>query len=216
MQKVIIFDNEKLLTRCMKVLQNTIRRGVTILPYYYATCETITFAGNVSAGRHIKAYIFPSADVYDCWIDYFDTHTKNLESEYKIMMFCELVYLCIFAFYLSWVSCDWATPSSVIPYTLVYLSLKWIISVTRIHDTYQSYILVGLTLTCQAGFQIQYILFHYQSNWRELRPLVTPWADCIKEGIEPRMIQKRFMPSHAQVSLPLLSLLSLLSLLCIV
>ena len=209
-QKVMVFDNKKQLTRCMKVLQNTIIRGVTILPYYYATREATTFSGNVSAGKHINAYIFPSADVYASWIDYFDTYTENLESEYKIMIFCKLVYLYIFAFYLSWVSCDWATSSSVIPYTLVYLSLKWIISVIRIHDKYQSYILVGLALTCKASFQIQYILFHYRSYWRELRPLVTPWADCIKEGIEPRIIQKRFMPSHAQASLPLLSLLLLL------
>ena len=212
-QKVMVFDNKKQLTKCMKILQNTIIRGVTILPYYYATRETTTFSGNVSAGKHINEYIFPSADDYASWIDYFDTYTENLESEYKIMIFCKLVYLYIFAFYLSWVSCDWATSSSVISYTLVYLSLKWIISVIRIHDKYQSDILVGLALTCQASFQIQYILFHCRSYWRELRPLVTPWADCIKEGIEHRIIQKRFMPSHAQVSLPLLSVHSLLSLL---
>ena len=68
MQKVMIFDNKKQLTRCMKVLQNTVRRDMTILPYYYATRETTTFAGNVSAGKHIKAYISPSTDVYDCWM----------------------------------------------------------------------------------------------------------------------------------------------------
>ena len=209
----MVFDNKKQLTRCMEVLQNTIIRGGTILPYYYATRESTTFPGNILAGKHINAYIFPSADFYASWVDYFDTYTENLESEYEIMIFYNLVYLYIFAFYLSWVSCDWATSSSVIPYTLVYLSLKWIISVIRIHDKYQSYILVGLALTCKASFQIQYILFHYRSYWRELRPLVTPWADCIKEGIEPRIVQKRFMPYHARVSLPLLSLLSLLLLL---
>ena len=41
-----------------------------------------------------------------------------------------------------------------------------------------------------------------------MRPLVTPWANCIKESIEPCIGQKRFMPSHAQVSHLLLSLLS--------
>ena len=212
-QKVMIFDSKKQLTRCMKELQNTIRYGMTILPYYCATHETTTFAGNVSAGKRIKAYISPPADDYDGWLDHFDTYTKNLESEYRILMFFELVYLYIFAFYLSWLLCDWTTPSSVIPYTLVYLSLKWIISIIRIHGKYQSYILVRLVLICQASFQIQYILIHYRSNWRELRPLVTPWAVCIKESIEPRISQKQFMPSHAQVSLPLLSLLSLFSLL---
>ena len=209
-QKVMVFDNKKEITRYVGVLQNTIIRGMT---YYCTTLETTTFPVNVLAGKHINAYIFPSADVYASWIDYFDTYTRNFESEYKIMIFCKLVYLYIFAFYLSWVSCDWATPSSVILYTLVYLSLKWINSVIRIHDKYQSYFLVGLALTCKASFQIRYILFHYRLYWRELRPLVTPWADRIKEGIEPSIVQKRFMPSHAQVRLPLLSLLSLLLLL---
>ena len=74
----MIFDSKKQLTRCMKELQNTIRYGVTILPYYCTTHETTTFAGNVSAGKRIKAYISPPADDYDGWIDYFDTYTKIL------------------------------------------------------------------------------------------------------------------------------------------
>ena len=172
-QKVMVFDNKEEITRCVGVLQNTIIRGVTILPYYCTTLETTTFSVNVFA------------DVYASWIDYFDIYIRNLESECKIMIFCKLVYLYIFAFYLSWVSREWATLSSVILYTLVYLSLKWINSVIRIHDKYQSYFLVGLALTCKASSQIRYILFHYRSNWRELRPLVTPWANCIKESIEP-------------------------------
>ena len=100
--------------------------------------ETTTFAVNVFGEKHINAYIFPFANVYASWIDYFDTYTRNLESECKIMIFCKLVYFYICAFYLSWVSCEWATLSSVILYTLVYLSLKWINSVIRIHDKYQS------------------------------------------------------------------------------
>ena len=58
----MVFDNKKQLTRCMEVLQNTIIHGVTILLYYYATRESTTFPENVSAGKHINAYIFPSAD----------------------------------------------------------------------------------------------------------------------------------------------------------
>ena len=165
-------------------------------------------------GKHINAYIFPFANGYASWIDYFDTYTRNLESECKIMIFCKLVYLYICAFYLSWVSCEWATLSSVILYTLVYLSLKWINSVIRIHDKYQSCFLVGLALTCKASSQIRYILLHYRSNWRELRPLMTPWANCIKESIEPCIGQKRFMPSHAQVSHLPLSLSPLLLFSC--
>ena len=198
----------------MEVLQNTIIRGVTILLYYYAARESTTFPGNVSAGKHVNAYIFPAADFYASWVDCLDTYTENLESEYNITVFYNLEYIYIYAFYRSWVSCNWATSSKVILYTLVYFSLKWIILVIRIHDKYQSYILVGLAFAYQASSQIQCILFHFQSYWRGWRPLVTPWADCIKEGIEPTICQKRLMPFHGQVSLPLLSLLSLLLLLC--
>ena len=192
--------------------------------------ETITFTVNVFGGKHIKTF----ANVYASWIDYFNMYTRNLESEYRIMIFCKLVYLYICAFYILWVSCEWATLSSNILYTLVYLLLKWINSAIRIHDKCKSCFLVGLALTCKASSQIRYILLHYRSNWRELRPLVTPWANCIKESIEPCIGygpiqemarasekcwlntptttttcigQKRFMPSHAQVS-HLLSLLS--------
>ena len=207
-QKVMVFDDKEVITRCGGILQNTIMRGVTILPYYCTALETTTFATDIFGGNRINAYIFPFANVYAYWVNYFDTYTRNLESECKIMIFSKLVYLYICAFYLSWVSCEWATLSSVSLYTLVYLSLKWINSLIRIHDKYQSYFLVGLALTCKANSQIRCILLHYRSSWRELRPLVTPWANCIKESIEPCIGQKRFMPSHAQVSHLPLSLLS--------
>ena len=134
------------------------------------------------------------------------------------MNFYKLVYLYICAFSLSWVSWEPATLSSKIAtlacnilYTLVYLLLKWINSVIRIHDKYQRCFLVGLALTYKASSQNQYILLRFRTNWRELRPLVTPWANGIKESFKPCIGQKQFMPSNAQVShfpLPLLSLLS--------
>ena len=177
--------------------------------------ETRTFAVIVFGGKHINAYIFPSVNVYASWMDYFDIYIRNLESEYRIMMFYKLIYLYICAFYLSWVSCEFATLSSDILYTLVYLLLKWINSVIRIHDKYQSCFLVGLVLTCKASSQIRYILLRYRSSWRELRPLVTPWANCIKESFRPCIGQKQFMPSHAQVShFPLFLLSPSLFLLC--
>ena len=120
----------------------------------------------------------------------------------------------IFTFYRSWSSCNWATYSKVIFYTLVYFSLNWIVSVIRSHDQYQSLILIGLALTGKASSGIQYILFHFRSYWRGWRPLVTPWACCIKEGIEPRISQKWFFPSHAQVSVSLCSPLLLFSCFC--
>ena len=111
-------------------------------------------------------------------------------------------------------SCNWATYPRVILYTLVYFSLNWIVSVIRIHDKYQSLILIRLALTEKASSRIQCILFHFQSYWRGWRPLVAPWARCIKEGIEPRIFQKQFMPSHAQVRFPLCSLFLLLLCFC--
>ena len=59
-QKVMVFDTKEEITRCVGVLQNTIMRGVTILPYYCTALETTTFPVNVLGGKHINAYIFPS------------------------------------------------------------------------------------------------------------------------------------------------------------
>ena len=85
-RKVMFLNNSKQLTRCMKVLQNAIRRGVTIFnnrspsriaklcaPYCcpdYATCAPTKFAKNVLAGKHLDAYIFPSADFCASRVDY--------------------------------------------------------------------------------------------------------------------------------------------------
>ena len=148
-------------------------------------------------GKRSIIYIFPSADFCAFQVYYFDTYTVNLELDDNFKVFFDLVYLYIFAFYRSWPSCNWATYSSDISYTLVYFSLNWIDSVIRSHDKYQSLILIGLARAEKPSSGNRSILVHYRSYWRELRPLVTPWADCIKEGIEPRIFQKRFMPSHA-------------------
>ena len=212
--KVMFLNNNKQLIRCMKILQNTIicicpNRSLSdrlklAAPYVYhdyATYEMATFTGNVSAGNHFDPYIFPSTDLCASHVDYFDTDTVNLESDYHFTAFYNLRYIYIFTFYRSWSSCNWAIYSKVIFYTLVYFALNWIMSVIKSHDKYQSLILIGLALTGKANSGIQNILFHFRSYWKGWRPLVTPWACCIKEGIEPRIFQKRFSPSHAQVSL---------------
>ena len=134
-----------------------------------------TFSSYSFGGKRFNAYILPSTNVYALWMDYFDRYIRNLESEYRIMKFYKLVYLYICAFSLSWVSWEPATLSSKIAalacnilYTLVYLLLKWINSVIRIHDKYQSCFLVGLALTYKASSQIQYILLRFRTNWKEL------------------------------------------------
>ena len=135
-----------------------------------------------------------------------------------ILRYSVILYIIyIYNVYRSWSSCNWATyPGAilVIIYTLVYFSSNSIVLVIGIHDKYQSLILIGLALTEKAQSGIQYILFHYRSYWRGWRPLVTPWACCIKEGIEPWKSQKWFFPSHVQVSVSLCSLLLLLLCFC--
>ena len=110
-----------------------------------------------------------------------------------------------------WVSYDWASypeALSVKTYTLVYFSSKASLLMIKSHDKYQSIVLIGLAHVEKAYSGIRSISVHNRSYWRELRPLVTPWAWCIKEGIEPWRFQKRFNPSHVQVSLLPLSLSS--------
>ena len=220
-RKVIFLSDNQQLTRCMKVLQNTIIHAVTICnnrspssmlktcaPYYcsdYATRAPTTFARNVLAGKHVDVYIFPFTNFCASRVDYLDIYTVNLESDVNFTVFYDLIYLYIYTFYCSWSSCNWATYPKVLLYTLAYFSLNLIVSVIGIHNKYQSLILIGLALTEKASSRIQYILFHFRSYWRGWRPLVTPWACCIKEGIEPRISQKWFYPSHAQVSVSLCS-----------
>ena len=159
-RKVMFSNNSKQLTRCMKVLQNTIIRRVTIFPYYYATYELATFSKNVSAGKRLVTYIFPFADIWAFQVYYLDIYTVNLELDDNFKVFYDLVYLYILTFYHLWSSCNWVTYSSDISYTLVYFSLNWIGSVIRSHNKYQSLILIGLALTRKAklGNQLAYFI----------------------------------------------------------
>ena len=96
----------------MKVLQNTIICGVTnctkrspssmlklFAPYGYATRDPITFGKNVSAGKHFNTYIFPSADFCASHVDYLNTDTVNLESDYNFTVFYNLRYIYIYLFF---------------------------------------------------------------------------------------------------------------------
>ena len=134
-----------------------------------------------------------------------------MDDNFKVLF--DLVYLCIFAFYRSWASCNSATyPEDISAeiYTLVYFSSKVILLMIKSHDKYQSRILVGLAHAEKASSGNRSIFVHYRSYWREWRPLVTPWADCIKEGVEPWKCQKWSFISHVLVSLSPCSLLPLL------
>ena len=204
--KVMFSNNSKQLTRCMKVLQNTIICGVTnctncspssmlklFAPYCYATRAPTTLGKNILVGKHFDTYIFPSADFCTSRVDYLDTYTVNLDSDDNFTVFHGLIYLYIYNVYRSWSSCNWATYTGAILvniYTLAYFSSNLIVLIIKSHDKYQSLIIVGLAHVEKASSGIWSLLSHYRSYWREWRPLVTPWADCIKEGIEPWKSQK--------------------------
>ena len=117
--QVISLNNNEQLIRCMKILQNTIIYDETICtnrslfnrtklaaPYVYhdyATYEMATFTRNVSAGNHFYPYISPSTDLCASHIDYFDTDTVNLESDYHFTAFYKLKYIYIYIYFLLFV-----------------------------------------------------------------------------------------------------------------
>ena len=236
MSKVMFLTGSKQLAGSMKLLQNTLRCGVTIVsscsrsselarPHTpsrynrYSARSGSRMIGNALAGKRLDTYIFPSPDFWASRVYHFDIYTVNLKSDDDFPVVYDLWYIYIYCiyiytFYRSWSSCNWAIYPRAILYTLVYFSLNLVVFVIGSHDKYQSFILIGLALTEKASSRIQYILFHFRSYWRGWRPLVTPLAGCINEGIEPRISQKRFMPSHAQVRFSLCSLLLLLSCFC--
>ena len=100
----------------MKILQNTIIYDEVICPnrslfirtklaapyvyHDYATYEMATFTRNVSAGNHFYPYISPSTDLCASHIDYFDTDTVNLESDYHFTAFYKLRYIYIYIYFL--------------------------------------------------------------------------------------------------------------------
>ena len=53
--------------------------------------EPRMFPRYVFGGKRLNAYIFPSADIYATWMNYFDIYIINHESEYRIMMFYKLI-----------------------------------------------------------------------------------------------------------------------------
>ena len=153
----------------------------------YSIRSEPTLTRNVLAGKRLDTYIFPSTDFWASRVYYLDTYTVNLEFDDDFPVVYDLLCIYIYTFYRSWSSCTWAIYPRVILYTLVYFSLNSVVLVIRIHDKYQSLILIGLALTEKASSRIQYILFHFRLYWRGWRPLATPLAGRIKEGIEPRI-----------------------------
>ena len=104
--------------------------------------------------------------------------------------------------YHSWVSCKGATHLPQIltkSYTLAYFVSKLVTLRIKSHEKYQSIFLDRLGHVERAYGEKRSILGHNRSHWRELRPLVTPWTSCIKEGTEPWKNQKWSVTSHVQL-----------------
>ena len=211
--KGTFLNNNIQLIRHMKVLHNTIMREERGYVYPgYATCELATFAKRTFlAGKRLVTYIFPFTDFWASQVYYLDTYTVNLELDNNFKVFYDLVYLYIYLFYRSWSSCNWAAyPEAILVNicTLVYFSSKVIVLIIISHDKYQSLILIGLAHAEKANSGNRSVLVHYRSYWREWRPLVTPSACCIKEGIESWKSRRWLFTSHVQVSVSLCSLSS--------
>ena len=100
----MFLTDSKQLTGSMKILQNTIRRGVNILsnrspsselasprtPSHsteYSTRSQPTLTRNVLAGKYLDTYIFPSADFWASRVNYLDTYTINLEYDDNFPVF---------------------------------------------------------------------------------------------------------------------------------
>ena len=111
--KVMFLNDSKQLTGSMKILQNTIRCGVTILsnrspssklaspraPYRchgYLTRSPPRFARDILVGKRFDTYIFPSADFWASRVYYLNTYTVNLESDDNLTVFYDLVYRYIY------------------------------------------------------------------------------------------------------------------------
>ena len=174
----------------------------------YATREPRATLWDVFGGKTFVAYIFPLAAFCAFCLGYFISYTRNTDFGYRTHALLNFI---MYAFWRSWASCKWASYPIAILHTLAYFPLNSCHWVTKSHDKYQSMILIGLALAEKAYVGFRCFLLHYRSYWEEWRPLVTPWARCIKEGIEPWTAQKWSFTSHAQVRFLLFSLSLLLS-----
>ena len=158
------------------------------------------------AGKCFRAYLCLFADFWDSCRCYLYIYTVLLEFSDKFKRFYEYIYLYIYDSCRLRLSYKWASyplALAVKTYSLVYFSSKVSLLMIKSHDKYQSIDLIGLAPVEKAYSKNRSFLSHNRSYWRELQPLVTPWAWCIKEGTEHWKVQKRPFLSHVQVSLPL-------------
>ena len=131
--KVMFLTDSKQLTGSMKILQNTIRRGVTILSNRspsseltsprtpsrstdYSTRSQPTLTRNVLAGKRLDTYIFPSADFWASRVNYLDTYTVNLEFDDNFPVFYDLMYIYTYIYIYIYIYIIYFLPFMVILY----------------------------------------------------------------------------------------------------
>ena len=110
--KVMFLTGSKQLAGSMKMLQNTLRRGVTIVSRSrelarpsapsrskrYSARSEPTLTRNVLAGKRLDTYIFPSADFWASRVYYLDTYTVNLEFDDDFPVVYDLLYIYIYIY----------------------------------------------------------------------------------------------------------------------
>ena len=156
------------------------------------------------AGKVIRAYLCPCSDLWASCRVYLCKDAEILALYYKIKSFCAFIYLYICKFLRFRLSCKWASfplAFAVKLHTLVYFASKASLLMIKSYKKYQSINLIGLAPWKKAYAKYRPFLSHNGPDWRELRPLVTPWTWPIKEGIEPWKSQTGLSCLMSKVSL---------------
>ena len=111
----MFLTGNKQLAGSMKMLQNTLRRGVTIVSCCsrsrelasprtpsrskgYSTRSEPMLTRNVLAGKRLDTFIFPSADFWASRVYYLDTYTVNLEFDDDFPVVYDLLYIYIYIY----------------------------------------------------------------------------------------------------------------------
>ena len=209
------------ISRPMLELRN-LRLGNTFLETFMLRIGNIleTFM----ARERFGIYLYPFSDLCaSCHIQ-LCLFKLNLEIRNRFKDIYEYIYLYIYICCRDLLSYKLASYPGVFAiklYTLVYFSPKVMLLVRKSYYKNQCINLIGLAPVAKAYSRNRLFLRPNRPYWRELRPLVTPWVRCIKEGTDPWRNQiwallsqcPGELPSSLSLSSPSLALLCF-SILC--
>ena len=209
------------ISRPMLELRN-LRLGNTFLETFMLRIGNIleTFM----ARERFGIYLYPFSDLCaSCHIQ-LCLFKLNLEIRNRFKDIYKYIYLYIYICCRDLLSYKLASYPGVFAiklYTLVYFSPKVMLLVRKSYYKNQCINLIGLAPVAKAYSRNRLSLRPNRPYWRELRPLVTPWVRCIKEGTDPWRNQiwallsqcPGKLPSSLSLSSPSLALLCF-SILC--